>query len=46
MATIIQIAGAVITSIGVGMIFVPAGLVLAGVFTIVFGVAMERNNAE
>jgi hypothetical protein len=46
MAGIIQIAGAVITSIGVGMIFVPAGIVLAGVLTIVFGVAMERDNAE
>lgn len=46
MAGIIQIVGAAITSIGVGLIYVPAGIVLAGILTVVFGVAMERNRAE
>lgn len=46
MATIIQIAGATVTAVGVGLIFPPLGLILAGVFTLVFGIAMERAGAE
>jgi len=43
MATIIQIIGAATVSIGVGMIWFPLGVVLAGVGTLVFGIALERN---
>lgn len=46
MATIIQIAGATITAVGVGLIFAPLGLILAGAFTLAFGIAMERGSAE
>lgn len=46
MAGIIQIVGAAITAIGVGLIFPPAGIILAGILTVLFGVAMERSSAE
>jgi hypothetical protein len=46
LSTILQIVGAATVSVGVGTIFVPAGIILAGIFAIVFGIAMERNNAE
>lgn len=46
MANIIQIAGATLTAIGVGLIYPPLGIIIAGVFTLVFGVAMERADAK
>lgn len=46
MAGIVQIVGAVITAVGVGLIYPPLGIILAGVFTLAFGVAMERTSAK
>lgn len=45
-ATASQIAGALAVSIGVGMVFIPAGVVIGGVFAILFGLALERRNAR
>jgi hypothetical protein len=41
-----QVAGAVAVSIGVGLIFLPAGIIAAGVFSILFGIALERTDAK
>jgi hypothetical protein len=43
MATILQVAGALGISIGASLIFAPAGLILAGVFALLFGLALERK---
>jgi hypothetical protein len=45
MANSIQITGAALIAIGVGLIFPPLGVIVAGVLTLVFGVAMERARA-
>jgi hypothetical protein len=42
-ASIIQAAGALVASLGVALVYAPAGVILAGVSAVVFGVAMERN---
>lgn len=42
-ATIFQAAGLALVAIGVGVIFPPAGLIVAGVGVFVFGLAMERG---
>ncbi len=39
----LQVVGATIISAGVGLVFVPAGIVVAGAFMIAFAVAIERN---
>jgi hypothetical protein len=43
MATGLQAAGAVAISIGAGLIFIPAGIIIGGVFAVAFGIALERN---
>jgi uncharacterized membrane protein len=45
-ATIVQIVGSLTLSVGVGLVFIPAGLVVAGVLAVLFGIAMEKNSAE
>lgn len=42
----LQVAGAVLVSSGIGVIFPPAGIIIAGVFAILFGLALERRNAR
>lgn len=42
-ATIFQAAGAALIAIGVGVVFPPAGLVVAGVGVLLFGLAIERG---
>ena len=39
----LQVLGAIIISAGVGLVFVPAGIILFGAFMIAFAVAIERN---
>jgi hypothetical protein len=39
----LQVLGAIIVSAGVGLVFVPAGIILFGAFMIAFAVAIERN---
>jgi hypothetical protein len=43
MGTLLQIAGAVAVTAGVALIFVPAGLIIGGVFLVLFGLAAERK---
>jgi hypothetical protein len=43
MSTILQILGASLITIGTVLLAVPAGLIIAGTFVILFGIAMERN---
>lgn len=45
-ATITQISGATLICLGAGMLFVPAGVMLAGAFAVLFGIALERTDAE
>lgn len=45
-ATAVQIAGALTISLGLGLVWFPLGLVAAGTFALLFGLALERNNAE
>lgn len=42
-ASIIQASGALVASLGVALVYAPAGVILAGVSAVVFGVAMERG---
>lgn len=42
LANTLQISGIVAVAVGAGLIFVPAGIILAGVGAIVFGLALER----
>ena len=43
LVNILQICGAVLVSVGVSVIFLPAGLIAAGVFAILFGLGLERR---
>jgi hypothetical protein len=43
MATILQVLGALGISIGAALIFIPAGIILAGIFSVLFGLALERK---
>lgn len=43
LVAVLQTAGAVTISVGIGMIFIPAGIIMAGVFAILFGLAIERR---
>lgn len=38
-----QIAGALAVTLGVGLMFIPAGLIVGGVFLVLFGLAAERK---
>lgn len=40
---LVQVLGAIIVSAGVGLVFMPAGIILFGAFMIAFAVAIERN---
>lgn len=46
MATILQAAGAAIITVGVGLIYLPAGLIVGGIMAVLFGIALERSDAE
>lgn len=43
MSTILQAVGATVITIGVGLIFLPAGLITGGIFIVLFGLALERK---
>ena len=43
LATILQIAGVSAISLGVGLWFPPAGVVIAGAGLVLFGIALERG---
>lgn len=42
---LLEILGALIVSIGVGLVFVPAGVIALGFFILVFTIAFERSRA-
>jgi hypothetical protein len=42
-ATLFQASGLALVAIGVGVVFPPAGLVIAGIGLFVFGLAIERG---
>jgi len=43
LATGLQAAGIAVVSIGVGLWFPPAGVVVAGIGIVLFGLALERK---
>jgi len=45
MGTILQVIGAATISIGLGLMWLPLGVVMAGFLTVMFGIAMGRNRA-
>jgi hypothetical protein len=42
-ATILQATGIAVVALGVGLWFIPAGVVVAGVGMVLFGLALERK---
>jgi hypothetical protein len=43
LATVLQAVGITVVSLGVGLWFPPAGVVVAGVGIVLFGLALERK---
>lgn len=46
MAIIAQVLGATAIAVGAGLIYLPAGVIIAGVFAVLFGIAVERIKVE
>jgi hypothetical protein len=42
MKDLLQIGGAVLVTVGAGIIALPAGLIVGGVFAILIGISLER----
>jgi hypothetical protein len=42
-ATILQIAGATLISVGAALVYLPLGIILAGTAALLFGIALERS---
>lgn len=42
-ANILQVIGAVCVAIGVSLIYLPAGLIVAGLAAIAFGISLENQ---
>ena len=43
MATLLQALGALAITIGAGLMYLPAGSVVGGIFLVLFGLAAERK---
>ena len=43
MATVIQVIGAAVIVAGIALISIPVSLIVAGLATVFFGIALERN---
>jgi hypothetical protein len=43
MATVLQASGIAVIAIGVGLWFLPAGVIIAGLGLTLFGLALERK---
>ena len=43
MATILQVVGAATITLGISLIWLPAGIIVGGVFALLFGLALERQ---
>jgi hypothetical protein len=46
MAILAQVLGATAIAVGAGLIYPPVGVIIAGVFAILFGIAFERIKLE
>lgn len=42
-ATIVQITGAAIIALGIGLVFPPAGIITAGILALLFGISLEKR---
>lgn len=42
-ANVLQIGGLIAVAVGAGLVFVPAGLIVAGIGAVLFGLALERE---
>lgn len=42
-ANVLQVGGLIAVAVGAGLVFVPAGLIVAGIGAILFGLALERE---
>ena len=42
-ANVLQVGGLIAVAVGAGLVFVPAGLIVAGVGAVLFGLALERE---
>jgi hypothetical protein len=43
MSDILQIGGAVLVTLGAGLIFIPAGFIVGGILAIILGISLERK---
>jgi len=43
---VVESFAAILISVGIGLMLVPAGIIAAGVFLLVFGIAYERSRAQ
>ena len=43
---LVELVAAVLISVGIGLLLMPAGIISAGVFLLVFGIAYERSSAQ
>lgn len=42
-ASTVQVVGALGVAVGVGLIFPPAGIIIAGLLAIAFGISLEKK---
>jgi hypothetical protein len=42
-ANLMQIGGIAAVAIGAGLVFIPAGVIVAGIGLVLFGIVMERE---
>ena len=43
---VVELVAAILISVGIGLLLMPAGIISAGVFLLVFGIAYERSSAQ
>jgi len=43
MATALQAIGATAIAVGAGIIYLPAGIIIGGLFAVAFGITLEKN---
>jgi hypothetical protein len=43
LANILQVFGLVAVAVGAGLVYIPAGVMVAGVGSVLFGLALERE---
>ena len=43
MSDIVQVSGAILVTVGAGLIYLPAGFIVGGIFGILIGISLERR---